>query len=384
MDNQSFTPSHWRMNLIPIMGAVISFILAISYWIERIQTQSKKDQKITQSAIKLSPPSVLFLCLTLLQFHIYLEISNEMNAVPSFYGTHIPILYLIGPISYRFFEELSGKNFNQLRAFHYLPFASSIPFLYFLKSNGLLDPKEMFMKHDEVSSYDFTFLLLGMGVLSIFFYTLSIFFRVLRWKLQGKGSVESSFRPFVFLILYSLFVLVLFVLAQWAYMELFFPACFALTSLLFAIIVLKLNGNGFLSNFKTEFREARYKESRVKGIDVPSVLERLDGLMQVDRMYLDDRLTLVSVAKRLDITSHQLSEILNTKLGTSFRNYTNQFRLLEAKKLLLERPDMAIIAIIYASGFNSKSSFHKLFQTHFGTSPQNYRLKRKENMKSKS
>ncbi|TGL21722.1 AraC family transcriptional regulator [Leptospira yanagawae] len=372
------------MNLIPIMGAVISSILAISYWIENFQKKSESKKTKIISTIKLSPPSILFFCLTLLQFHIYLEISNEMKAIPSFYGIHIPVLYLIGPVSYQFFEELSGQNSNQIRILHFLPFVLSILLLSILKSNGLLNPNLMFKNHEEVSTHDFIFLLLGIGVLSIFIYTLAIFIRVLRWKMQWKGSVESSFRPFVFLIMYSLFVLVLFVLAQWVYMDLFFPACFALTSLLFAIILLKLNGKGLLSNFKTEFREARYKESRVKGIDIPSVLERMDGLMNVDRLYLDDRLTLVSVAKRLDLSSHQLSEILNHKLGTSFRNYINQFRLLEAKKLLLERPDMAIIAIIYASGFNSKSSFHKLFQTHFGTSPQNYRSKVKEKMETKS
>lgn len=366
------------MKLIPIMGAVIALVLTFSYLIEDYQKRLDNNKSSLISIVKFSPPSILFVCLTILQLHIYAEISNEMKFFPFLYGIHIPIIFLIGPISYIFFEELSGQNFYKIRFLHYLPFVLSIFYLCFYKFNDFTMANLKIHNHELENSSDSILVLLGIGVLSIFVYILSILMRVVRWKLQSSGSIESSFRPFIFLLIYSLFVMILFVLAQWAYMELFIPACFGLTLLLFVIILLKLNDKGYLNRFKTEFLDARYKESRVKGIDVPYVLQRLDGLMNLERLYLNDQLTLVNVANRLDITSHQLSEILNTKLGSSFRNYINKFRLLEAAKLLLERREMTIIAIMYASGFNSKSSFHKLFQNRFGLSPQNYREKFKE------
>ncbi|MCW7493529.1 helix-turn-helix domain-containing protein [Leptospira sp. 2 VSF19] len=96
--------------------------------------------------------------------------------------------------------------------------------------------------------------------------------------------------------------------------------------------------------------------------------------MNLEQLYLNENLSLAILAKRLDLHTHQLSEILNSHLNSTFRNYVNQFRLQEAARLLLEKPEMSILSVIYASGFNSKSSFHKLFLDRFGHSPQNYRL----------
>ncbi|MCW7498598.1 helix-turn-helix domain-containing protein, partial [Leptospira levettii] len=84
--------------------------------------------------------------------------------------------------------------------------------------------------------------------------------------------------------------------------------------------------------------------------------------MNTEHLYTNEELTLQTLASRLDLDSHQLYEILNNNLGIGFRNYINEFRLETAAKLLKENPGMTIISIIYASGFNSKSAFHTLFQ----------------------
>ncbi|HNL01313.1 MAG TPA: helix-turn-helix domain-containing protein, partial [Leptospiraceae bacterium] len=66
------------------------------------------------------------------------------------------------------------------------------------------------------------------------------------------------------------------------------------------------------------------------------------------------------------------------RIGLGFRDYINGFRLEEAARLLIEEPRRSILSILFASGFNSKSSFHKLFQARFHCSPAEYRQKQTE------
>ncbi|TGL40326.1 helix-turn-helix domain-containing protein [Leptospira perdikensis] len=379
------------MNLIPFVGAVVAFLLAVSYWMETIQKGTKKKQTNLPSDLNATSfrknfdicflnqytTTFLFFSLTILQLHIYVELTKEMNSYPLFYGIHIPCLLLLGPLSYLFFEEMSGGEFSQIHFLHFLPSILSIFYIFFFRPAGFVLPSLDSQTHSDNSYTTSITILLGVGVVSIFCYMFAIFVRVIRWKLNSKISIESSFQPFLFLLLYSLLVMVLFVFAQLFFMQIFLIACVSLTCLLILVLLSKMNHKDLILNFKTETRLARYKESRVKGIDIAQVLQRLDDLMNVDKLYLNEDLTLLTLAKELDLDSHQLSEILNSRLGCTFRNYVNQFRLQEAARLLLERYDMTILSIIYASGFNSKSSFHKLFQNRFGLSPQNYRTKTK-------
>jgi 1-acyl-sn-glycerol-3-phosphate acyltransferase len=69
------------------------------------------------------------------------------------------------------------------------------------------------------------------------------------------------------------------------------------------------------------------------------------------------RITLQSLSTRLGIQYYQLSQIVNDNLGTSFRSYINQCWLEEARRLLVAKPEMSILDIAFAVGFNSKSAF---------------------------
>lgn len=96
------------------------------------------------------------------------------------------------------------------------------------------------------------------------------------------------------------------------------------------------------------------------------IIGKLDILMKEDKIYLDETLTLKIIAEKLDITQHQLSEILNDRLGQSFTEYINISRIEESKQLLLSKKEASILEIAYESGFNSKSSFYNAFKKFAG------------------
>jgi len=100
--------------------------------------------------------------------------------------------------------------------------------------------------------------------------------------------------------------------------------------------------------------------------------DRLIAFMEEQRPYLDPDLSLARLARRTDIAAKELSALINQRHGLHFFDFINQYRIDHAKKMLIEN-DHNITDIIYASGFNAKSSFNTAFRKHTGTTPSAYR-----------
>ncbi|NGX17145.1 helix-turn-helix domain-containing protein [Wenzhouxiangella sp. XN24] len=108
--------------------------------------------------------------------------------------------------------------------------------------------------------------------------------------------------------------------------------------------------------------------------EVPSPqLERLHAFMDADEPYLDPGLTLASLSAQVAMTPRDLSELLNRSLGVHFFDFINGYRIEKAQHLLLAEPRQSVLQILYAVGFNSKSSFNTAFKKHSGVTPSAFR-----------
>ena len=109
---------------------------------------------------------------------------------------------------------------------------------------------------------------------------------------------------------------------------------------------------------------------------VEEIRKSLDYLFEVEKIYRDELLSLNSLAERLDIPSHQLSWIINYKIGKSFFDLLNRYRVEEVKKRLTDPRDRnsTILEIAYSSGFRTKSAFNKTFKILTGKTPRDYRV----------
>jgi AraC-like DNA-binding protein len=124
---------------------------------------------------------------------------------------------------------------------------------------------------------------------------------------------------------------------------------------------------------RSETRKAQYERSRIQGLDIDRITERLRELMEEEKAYRDEELSLQDLSRELGIGPHQLSQILNERLGKNFNTYVNEYRVKEAKRLILEEPDRSILSIGFASGFNSNTTFTTVFSKLTGASPGQYR-----------
>lgn len=100
---------------------------------------------------------------------------------------------------------------------------------------------------------------------------------------------------------------------------------------------------------------------------------RLHNFMLERQLFLDPELSLANLSEQLVLPQRELSELLNQKLGVRFFDFINSYRIEHAKSLLLENPKSSVLEVLYASGFNSKSSFNTAFKKHTGTTPTAFR-----------
>ncbi|MBC7937479.1 MAG: helix-turn-helix transcriptional regulator [Rhizobacter sp.] len=128
---------------------------------------------------------------------------------------------------------------------------------------------------------------------------------------------------------------------------------------------------------------AKPKPKRLQAADVITLTARLSLLMENERLFLENELTLPAVAEKLGISIHDASYLINETTGQNFYNFINKYRVAEAKKLLASATieELNILGIAYAAGFNSKTTFNTTFKKLVGVSPSQYSKEQKNTPK---
>ncbi|MBS1501273.1 MAG: ABC transporter permease [Bacteroidetes bacterium] len=107
----------------------------------------------------------------------------------------------------------------------------------------------------------------------------------------------------------------------------------------------------------------------------------LKKLIKDKRYYEDPELSLTSLAEKLGLTVHELSRIINTALKKNFHDFINEYRVRDVARKIQDPAygHITLLGIAYDSGFNSKTSFHRIFRQMTGKSPAEYKTElRKE------
>lgn len=127
-----------------------------------------------------------------------------------------------------------------------------------------------------------------------------------------------------------------------------------------------------------EAAQASYAESTLKNIDRPAVLRQLEKLMLEDKIYRLENLNLAMLAEQLQLTTHQLSELINSEFQQGFSRFIRQHRIEEAKKLLLDEPQASVLSIGMTVGFSTQSNFYTAFRDLVGIAPGQYRKQHRQ------
>ena len=102
----------------------------------------------------------------------------------------------------------------------------------------------------------------------------------------------------------------------------------------------------------------------------------LERLMDVERAYRQDGLTIGALARRLELPEYRLRRLINQALGyRNFNSFLNHYRIAEAKAALADPAQAAvpILTIALDAGFNSLGPFNRAFKAETGMTPSEFR-----------
>ena len=124
----------------------------------------------------------------------------------------------------------------------------------------------------------------------------------------------------------------------------------------------------------TIVEKEKYQSSGLSDSMAKELHEKLNVLMQEEKLFKNPALSLSDLASSLDTHSNYLSQILNEKENQSFYDYVNTYRVTEFKRLIAipENQSYTLLALAYDCGFNSKSSFNRYFKKATKQTPSEF------------
>ncbi len=109
-------------------------------------------------------------------------------------------------------------------------------------------------------------------------------------------------------------------------------------------------------------------------LDEQAVLQKLKTLLDSEKVYQDPTVGRVELARETGASESSLSRIVNLAYAKSIPQLLNDLRVEDAQKLLRET-DVAIQNVFEESGFNSVTTFNRVFKEICGETPKEYRAR---------
>jgi AraC-like DNA-binding protein len=187
----------------------------------------------------------------------------------------------------------------------------------------------------------------------------------------GRFKFEMFF--FGLFAVLAVFVLLLGIMTAYIDASNFYVAYANFIGIAFILIVAALIVFPELLGDITDAAKLSYASSTLNDVDIEALVSKLEKLMLDDKIYQNENLNLASLADAMSLSSHQLSELINTRFGIGFSRYVRLQRVEEAKRILHNDAHSSILSISLMTGFKSQSNFYAAFREITGEAPGSYR-----------
>lgn len=108
--------------------------------------------------------------------------------------------------------------------------------------------------------------------------------------------------------------------------------------------------------------------------EIRQITSAIEQALNNEKAYLNATLTLSDLAKAVQLTDKKLSTFINQELATNFYELVNRYRIAAFKSevILTTNQNLTIWGIASQCGFNSKTSFNRIFKKQTGLTPSQY------------
>lgn len=281
------------------------------------------------------------------------------------------IVYLFGPYLYFYFKSIVRSPVEH-KLWHMIPAILFIIEILYLSQYSNSELKEMGYNGALNSWYTINELT---GVLSgLTYLTLSM----LALRKREELSIKKRNAQFSYIFIYVLYFseciwLVCFLQNYFGY-EIWYLN-YNTVWLFLPLVVYFLAFYSMIGSKKLE--PAIKNEAEVKlpfQQELKSIQKKLELLIVEEQIHNDCNFTLKVLAERLNLTSNKTSWFLNQVYHESFNDFTNRLRLESFLKMVDEghHEKLTILGLANECGFNSKSTFNKVFKDKMNTTPSAY------------
>jgi AraC-like DNA-binding protein len=322
--------------------------------------------------------------------------SNYVFVYPHLSRIHHPFVFAAGPLLFLYIRGLTseGKRFEREDFLHFIPFALCVIYLlpyYVQSSKGKLNV--VASEYLEASFGQWYFVRSSLFIVQFLVYLVLIVLaivqysrRVKRRELPRDETTLSELRFFVIAssVLWVGAVL-RYTLDSTARTNLLVPL--GASVVIYGMGYLKMRRPRSLTDEvasevaseepgeELQLSTKKYEKSTLTGERAERYLSRLLQCMKEKKPFTDGDLSLQKLAQGLSISPHHLSQIINERLGQTFSDFINSYRVEEAKRRLLDPAfkHLSLLGIAIDVGFNSKSSFNSVFKKHTNMTPSEFR-----------
>jgi AraC-like DNA-binding protein len=295
---------------------------------------------------------------------LYLYIKSTIGQLPAKRKLTFLVLFAIAieifvmtyffiPAEDRLNLILGKEPVNMLYYILFIPFIFYFLYFFILSINTLKDYKSNIL---HVYSYRENIDLMWLRKLVLFFYGLLILILplVIVFYFNRIPIAEGDYFYFAGLTVFIFF------LGYWGYRQ---GEVFNFQP------VIEDNKGNSNSNSNIE----RY-QANIQNIFNGKAME-LKGLMENKKPYLNPSLTIYELARLIDMQPYQLSKLINKEFNCNFFEFINKYRIESFKEDLIsdKYKEFTLLGVALECGFNSKSSFNRIFKEQTGITPGEFK-----------
>ena len=318
-------------------------------------------------------PALIIGLFSLVLFQYVLFWTNYQSIIPYFKFLPNFLLGLIPVLVIRFSNKLLRKDSHSTTYLLYIPLAMGLLF----NMGCWIGVFPLKPEYSKFIRYTGRFLYMGLDPwVIIALYIISIV-KIFKLQMNLDGARSRYFR--IIIVTLSLFTLAYasyFILVHFSF---FNSSWDYAISIVMSATIYYLGGTLIARSTSHIFPEAKGTNQEL--LDEKSVDEfyqELDKRMRKECHYRKDDLRLEWLAEKMEIPRNYLSYIINTKSGTNFNGFINEYRMKEAAELLTSRTDLTVKDIYFQVGFNNKATFYQAFKKKYKCTPSEYRVSQKE------
>lgn len=359
---------------LSVINAIIVYGIGQAFFIAFIVVRSKNRTLFKKLF------ATLLLIEGIILFERLLVETHLINNVPHLLGIAFPISFLKPPLLFFMAMSITSRNFRLSRklGWHAIPFflilLMNLPF-FFLSGTEKLRLVEGFMQ--EVPSYaNFSFYFTLSFFVYIGIYVYLGILNLLRFRKQVTNNTLVNWYRII-LMSYSIFLtihLIYYIIQPIGHFNFAIVNQLSMLAMTFIIqaIAFKVMDHSTLFKMKTPISG----DLEQRRTDFNLIVRKLE----VDRIHLKDDLTLETFARAISLPQDYVSELINQKLGHSFKKLIKKHRLMEAKRLMEEAngAKIKLIDVAFKSGFGNKVSFYRAFKELENLSPSEYLMRLKK------